>query len=163
MLLITRSDISAQRQVSQSVYDDVINQYIEDAQFLDISELIGSKIYNSIMDGDDHSDLLDGSTYTYKGEDYTHVGLKRVLVYYAYARYVKFGSQTDTPFGFVEKDSEYSTKVSDSNKQATFKLNQQIGYKYWMNVKAFLDRTNYPDWNNDCRAKGGNFRISKIC
>ncbi len=161
---ITRSDIEANRQISSSVYDQVLNQYIEDAQFLDLQELLGAELYNDIIANEaNHTDLLDGSTYTYKGVSYTHVGLKRVLVYYSYARYIRFGSNTDTPFGVVEKQTPDSTNVNKNDRQEVYKLNQQIGYKYFQNVRAFLDRTNYPKWKNDYTPKSGNFRINKIC
>lgn len=160
--LITRADIQAHRQVSDSVYDKVINQYIEDAQFLDLQDLLGMDFYNAIIaDEVTHADLLDGSSYTYDGKTYTHVGLKRVLIYYAYARYIRFGSSTDTPFGLVQKNTPESTEVSDKEKQIIYKMNQQTAFKYWTNVKLFLERTNYEGWSDSC-SKSQTFRIRKI-
>ena len=167
-LLITRDDISIYRQISSTPYDNVLNQNILDAQFLDIQSLMGSDFYNDLIrnyNDAKYTTLLDGGTYEYQGITYTNVGLKVVLVHYAYARYVLFGSQTDTPFGYVEKLNEQSERVSLESKKTMSKMNQQVAFNYWENVRLFLDRnsTDYPLWNDgNCRIKRGGFKISKI-
>jgi hypothetical protein len=162
-MLITRSDIAAWRQISQSVHNDVLNMHIRDAEFLDLQDLLGATLYNAVVKTPaDHTDLINGGTYEYNGVTYTNVGIKVPLVYFAYARYLRFGSQTDTPFGFVEKNAPESTPVDQNGKDIMYKYNQQIAYKYWQNVRAYLERTNYPLYETECIVRGGNFRISKI-
>ena len=167
MALIGRTDIQVYRQISNSVYDDVLNQHISDAEFVDLQELMGMDFYNDLVRNKATAlnvSLLDGGTYTYNEITYTNVGLKAVLSHYAYARYIMFGSQTDTPFGFVEKSTQESNPVSESGKKIMFKMNQQTAFKYWENVVSFLNKneSDYPLWKNGCNQTKTKFRISKI-
>jgi len=169
MLLINRVDISTKVQISNSVFDDTINQYIEQAQFLDLQDLLGVNFYNDLLRNStdaNYLNLLNELEYNYKGKIYTNVGLKIPLIYYSYARYVKFGSVQDTPFGLVEKTNDFSNKVSSNVKQEIYKQNQQIAFKYWRNVEVYLDRKKelYPLWaeNNCITTKNKTFKISKI-
>jgi len=170
MLLVDRAEITKHRQISQTVYDDVLNQYIRDAQFLDVQDLLCAEFYNDLMMNStdaEYVELLNRGIYQYNGTEYTNVGLKTVICYYAHARYLKFGSATDTPFSLVEKTNNDSQIVSEKTKQILYKQNQQIAYKYWMNVEAFLNRkkSNYPLWKveDNCKPSGcRTFRINKI-
>lgn len=165
--LVTRADIALFKQISKSVYDDVLNSYISDAQFTDVQPLMGSDFYFDMIENStdaNYQTLLDGGIYQYQGVDYTSVGLKAVISHFAYARYIMFGSQTDTPFGLTEKTNENSFNVSVSGKKTIYKMNQQMAQGYWENVEQFLLRNpdDYPKWNNSCIQRNGTFRISKI-
>lgn len=166
--LITRNDIAEYRQITENVHaTKVINQHIVDAEFMDLQKLLGSELYNDLKcnyTSTEYATLLNGGTYTYLGTTYTNVGLKVVLVHYAYGRYILQGSQTDTPFGYVEKLNDTSQQVSLEGKKTMSKMNQQIAFNYWENVKQFLDRnsTDYPLWDSNCMKRSGGFRISKI-
>ena len=167
VLLINRTDIAEYRQISKSVPDKVLNQFIQDAQFVDIQKLLGRDFYNDLIRNytdDNYQTLLNGGDYTYQSVTYTNVGLKTVIVHYAYARYVLEGSQIDTPFGAVLKLNPDSQPTSDGNKKTKAKSNQQTGFNYWENVMDFLDRNSddYDLWTNNCVVQKGNFRISKI-
>ena len=165
--LITGVDIRQHKQISESAYEDTLNQHIKEAQFLDVQELLGANMYNDLLrnlDDVKYTALLDGGEYTYQSDTYSNVGLKTVLVHFAYARYIKFGSFTDTAFSLVEKTEENSTPVSESTKQVIYKNNQQIAHKYWANVKAYLDRnkSTYPLWDLLCTDVDKTFRMEKI-
>lgn len=165
--LITGVDVRQHKQISESAYEETLNQYIKEAQFLDIQELLGANMYNDLLRNEadvKYTTLLDGGNYTYETVTYSNVGLKTVLVHFAYARYIKFGSFTDTPFSMIEKIDENSTPVSDSMKQTIYKNNQQIAHKYWANVKAYLDRNKatYPLWDVICTDVNKTFRMQKI-
>ena len=165
--LITRTDIALYKQISKTVFDEVLNPFISDAQFTDIQPLMGPDFYFDMIENVTDANyvaLLAAGTYTYEGETFTNVGLKAVIAHYAYARYIMFGSQVDTPFGFQEKTNENSLNVSVAGKKTIYKMNQQMAFGYWENVLAFLSRnaTDYPKWINGCYQKGNSFRISKI-
>jgi hypothetical protein len=168
-LLITRDDFATNnRIISSSNYNvTALNQHISDAQFIDVQKLLGLDFYNEIVRNPTstvNATLLNGGDYTYKGTTYTNVGLKSVIVFYAYARYVMFGSQTDTPFGFVQKEGQNSTQIDSGQKKITAKMNQQTAFVYWENVRLFLDRniTDYTLWDDNCLTTHSTFRISKI-
>jgi len=166
-LLINRTDIDEYRQISSSVYDKVLKQHIFDAQFMDVQKLLGADFYNDLIRNytdAKYTTLLDGADYTYLGVTYSLLGLKAVIVHYAYARYILSGSQTDTPFGYIEKTSENSQSVSAASKNTMSKSNQQAAFNYWENVMDYLDRnaTTFPLWKSDCSVANQSFRISKI-
>ena len=167
-LLINRADIATYRQISETVYDNVLDQHILDAQFVDVQKLLGSDFYNDLVRNNTdtvYQTLLNGGDYTHQGTTYTNVGLKAVLVHYSYARYVLFGSQIDTPFSYVEKLNDASEKVDLAAKKTTYKNMQNIAYNYWENVELFLDRSasaNYPLWRSGCYPTKNVFRISRI-
>jgi hypothetical protein len=167
ILLIDRTDIAEFKQISDTVYDKVLNMHILDAQFSDIQRLMGVNFYNDLIRNyteSNYQTLLNGGTYTYNGINYTNVGLKAVLVHYTYARYILNGTHTDTPFGFVDKLNENSEKVDLANRKIISKMNEQMGYSYWENVQDFLEKnaSNYPLYVSNCATKNTGFRISKI-
>ncbi len=167
VLLVNRTDIAEYRQISSTVKDKVLNSFINDAQFVDVQDLLGRDFYNDLIRNftdDNYQTLLNRGDYTYQTVTYTNVGLKAVIVHYAYSRYVLEGSQTDTPFSLVEKLNPDSQPVSDGSKKTRAKSNQQTAFNYWENVIDFLDRnsSDYPLWTSGCVVKRGGFRISKI-
>ena len=163
--LIDSSDIQQYKQVSDTVYTDVLDAQIIDAQFQDVAPLLGELLFNDILnDPGSYTDLLDGGLYTYNGITYTNYGLKAVISYYTYARYVYFGSNVDTPFSMVEKiNSNDSRPTSESTKKSIYDLNRDSAYKIWGSVKNFLIRTNVALYKDDCTTKPNNtFKIRRI-
>lgn len=167
--LIDRTDFASNnRKISQSGFNSgTLDQHISDAQFVDVQKLMGLDFFNDMIRNytdPNYQALLNEGSYTYNSTTYTNVGLKSVIVFYAYARYVLMGSQTDTPFGYVEKTTTDSARVSDGGKKNMYKENQNIAFNYWENVRNFLDRnsSDYPLWKSNCFVKRGTFRVSKI-
>ncbi len=170
ILLIDRAEMTKHVVISQTTYDDVLNKFINDAQFLDIQDLLGVEMYYDLLQNStetNYTTLLDTGAYTHNGKNYFNVGLRTVISYYANARYIKFGSVQDTPFSLVEKTNDWSERVTEKSKQVLYKENQQIAFKYWRNVEAFLNRnkSEYPLWDLDgeCDVRQyRTFRINKI-
>lgn len=167
-MLIDKTEIAKHRQISQSVRDDKINPFIEDAEFLDIKGLLGELLYNDIVANptdQKNLDILNPKTYTYGDYDYKHQGLKKVESIFAYARYILSGSNTDTGFGFVNKTSQDSDPVDSAQKRIIYKKEIQTAHLYFNEIKTFLNRNTdtYPLWNADCIPKGaGRIKINKI-
>jgi hypothetical protein len=162
--LITRSDIAKYRQISKTPNDDKLNEMILDAQMLDVQTLLGENLYNKIMASPSgYSDLMEGGIYQYNGMDYTNYGLKMVICYFTYARYMMFGSAIDTPYSVVEKLNDNSRPVDTSAKKSIYSLNRDAAFQIWENVKNYLVRTNNPDFNhckNSTPSRG--MRFTKI-
>ena len=162
-MLINKTEIAKHREISKNVRDDKINPYIEDAQRLDLKPLLGERLYNALVKNESkHTLLLEGGEYEYEGESYDHPGLNKVLSIYAYARYVMFGSYTDTAFGFVEKSSQDSKSVGDAHKRTLYTQNQNTAAAYFEEVALYMSRTDYEFWRTDCKPTYSGFRISKI-
>lgn len=168
MALITKTDIAQYREISRSVKDDKINPFIDDAEFQDLRPLLGDKFYSDLVansEDENYANLLDEFEYTYDGVTYKNPGLKKVLSFYAYSRYILFGSFTDTAFGFVQKSNQDSTPVGDAQKRNIYTQERNTAFNYWLEVVKFLNRNkdDYPLWNSSgCAPKRGRFRISKI-
>lgn len=155
-MLINKSDIAAYRAISASTKDSKVNPFIGDAELLDLMPLLGEKFYYDILaNPSNYTDLLNEKEYTYDGYTVKSPGLKRVLVDFSYARYVMHGSQTDTPFGMVEKQYQDGANVSRIDKKEVYKHTQQMAMQYWAQVEAYLNRNSelYPLWNTGCVLK----------
>lgn len=168
-LLINRNDFASNyRNITQSNYNNGnLEQHISDAQFVDVQKLMGLDFFNDLIrnhSSENYQTLLNGGVYQYDGQTYTNYGLKSVIVYYAYARYILMGSQVDTPFGFQEKNAPNSVSVSYQEKKSVFKMNENTAFNHWENVRRFIVRNEelYPLWDNDCVGTKKSFRISKI-
>lgn len=168
-LLVQLSDFNANyRTLSQSNYNTGnLEQHISDAQFVDVQKLMGIDFFNDLLRNDTqaiYQTLLNGGDYTYNNKTYTNVGLKSVIVFYAYSRYLMFGSNVQTPFGLVQKQGNNSQEISFAEKKTMSKMNEQTAYNYWENVRLFIERnkTDYPLWKENCIVQHQSFRISKI-
>lgn len=164
-LLINKTDIAQYRQISNSVKEVVINQFIEDAELLDLKPLLGEFLYSDIKKNPEaYKDLLNKKSYTHNGFEVHSPGLKRVLIDFAYARYTMHGSQTDTPFGLVQKNGQDSTPIGRSDKKETYKLHQQTAMQYWGEVFNYLNRNSalYELWGKGNCANKRSFRFNHI-
>ncbi len=153
MLLINKHDIAKYVQITGKRNDDMIEQFIREAQEIDLRNLLCENYYNKLLlNISEFSELLKGGSYVWQDETYLNDGLKKVLVYFAYARYVKRGSYTDTAFGMVTKNNQNSQEVGFKEKKEQYTYYRQMAMTYWENVKKFLVRENYKNYNNICSA-----------
>ncbi|MFP5437486.1 MAG: hypothetical protein ACLGH8_06870 [Bacteroidia bacterium] len=163
-LLITRDDIALYKQMAKTPYDDKLNEQIRDAQLLDLQPLLGESLFNKIVSSPAaYTELLSGGIYTHDGIEYTNYGLKMVLAYFAYARYVMFASAIDTPFSLVEKLNDTSRPVEPLAKKNIYTLNREAAMQLWGNVSNYLIRLDNADFgtcNKTARSRG--FHIKKL-
>lgn len=161
--LLTRSDIARYRQIAKTSNDDKLNEMILDAQLLDLQPLLGERLFNELTDKpDEHIELLNGGIYEHNGISYTNYGLKMVLAYFAYARYVMFGSVTDTPFSVVEKLNSDSRPLDVTAKKTMYQLNREAALQVWTNVNNYLIRTKYEGFKKSSNKGMQGLRFSKI-
>jgi hypothetical protein len=165
--LITKTDIASKRQISKSVADAKIDPFIEDAELLDLLPLLGEKFYFAVKENPtDYVDLLEEKLYQYDKQTIKSPGIKRVLIDFAFARYMMHGSVTDTPFGMVQKESQDSTAVSRTDKKESYKLHQQTAMQYWAQVENYLVRNSnlYPLFRQyDCvQSQRRTFKLNHI-
>lgn len=163
--LLTRNDIAQYRQISKTPNDAKLNEMILDAQLLDLQPLLGEKLFNTVMAlPEDYSDLLDGGTYEKEGISYTNYGVKMVLSYFTYARYMMFASVTDTPYSVVEKLNSDSRPVEATTKKTIYQLNRDAAFKIWESVHNWLVRTNNEEYKKSCGLGNTNqgMRFTKI-
>ena len=161
--LITRDEIAKFRQLSKTPNNDKLNEIIRDAQLLDLQPLLGERLYNKLTASPaEHEELMTGSIYEYDGISYTNYGLKMVLAYFTYARYIMFSSVTDTPFSVVEKLNSDSRPIEASTKKTIYSLNRDAAMQLWENVRNYLLRTEHPDFKPTKTESSGGMRFTKI-
>lgn len=166
-LLISRTDFNTyNRKISDSAFNKgILDQFIRDAQFVDLKELVGDDFYFDMITNSNTTEyqaLINGGIYQYGGKTYTNVGLKAVIVHFAYARYVLMGSNTDTPFGMVVKQDNNSQQTPANKNKMIWRMNKNMAVSYWENARRFIERnkSDYPLFNS--HFKRTNFKISKI-
>lgn len=140
--LITRNDIARYRQISKTPNDDKLNEMILDAQLLDLAPLLGEKLFTAITASPENYDLLlNGGIYEHDGVSYSCYGLKMVLSYFTYARYVMFSSIISAPISIVEKLNPDSKPVEPHSKKSIYGINRDSAFKIWQNVENYLLRS----------------------
>jgi len=157
--LITRNDIARYRQISKISNNDKLNELILDAQLLDLRPLLGEKLFNALLTSPlEHTELLDGCIYEHEGISYTNYGLKMVLSYFTYARYMMFSSVTDTSFSVVEKLNSDSRPVEPSVKKTIYIINREAALQVWDNINNYLLRKQYTGYNRYCKKSTMRFK-----
>lgn len=164
--LINRADIKVHKQISNSIFDDVVDSITMQVQLNDIAPLLGELLFNDLMlNPTNYADLLNGGAYTVGGITHQNYGLKAVLSYYWYAHYTMFGDVTDTPFGLMQKTAgEGSVATSQKSKDALWHFNKQYAFNIWKSIENYLIRTNNELFlkNNCIFAQNKNFNFQKI-
>ena len=161
--LITRNDIARYRQLSKTPHNEKLNEMILDAQLLDLQPLLGESLFNKIIAAPaEYEELMTGGIYEHDGISYTNYGLKMVLSYFTYARYMMFSSVTDTPFSVVEKLNSDSRPVETPVKKTIYSLNRDAAVQLWENVRNYLIRTKHPDFISAKTANARGLRFTKL-
>jgi len=156
--------------------NDSIEQYIQESQDLDLKDLVCREFfYDLIKNYQDsgYQTLIHGGTYTNKyGYEVEFKGIKPVLVYFSYARYIFRSHVQDTPFGVVQKTNEFSNPISSQEKRDIRDRYRTDAMSYWDEVKIYLDDQyeNFPKWNSctselcsKCNKRGkGPFKMTVI-
>ena len=160
-LLVTRTDINNEVRPT-SADEALVNRCIEEAQMLDIKPSIGDDVYMRLfnLDEDASAQLLwNGGVYQdCSGNNRIFAGLKKALLYYAYARLVRTQGGTSTRFDFVVKADQYSDSADLQAKVQAYNEAFSIadGYK----VQALQYMASNPTAFGSCNKKIVNNRIA---
>ena len=147
--LITSTEFSEYRNISQKIDEDKIDAAISLAQQSDLIEILGDFYFDVVKNASEssYSDLMNGSTFEYNNEEFVHAGIKRMLGDYTYARFVYMININPTPFGFVTKlsnDSEPIDRntIKDLSKQAQIDAGIKFKFieKYILSEPDLFDR-----------------------
>lgn len=140
--LITATEVKSKaRDIGQNISETKINIFIEESENIDIKSALGDPLFLDLKDNPElYSKLLDGGEYlTDKKEKRTFSGLKSAIAYYVYARIVKNGDGHVTRMGFVNKESEYSTRPDIKEKVMAYNDAFSIADRYLKECVRYLD------------------------
>jgi len=172
-LLIGLTDFQDFKGISSNVNTfKELEPHILEAQEFDLRPLMGESFYLSLLDDfeaspslDDYEALFNGGHYTHNGNQYEHGGIKAVLVYHAYARYIGGSPVQSTATGFVRKTNQYSEPASEKTISRMSAQARSGAQSYWDKVKCFIERNSndYPLFKcgKKTRYKGG-IKIKRI-
>ena len=164
-LLVNKQDCSKYLSVSLFRKDEEFNRFIREAQMFDLKGLVCESFYQDLTSETpirDYTLLLEGGSYTFEGKKYEFAGLKAVLSYFAYARYVFVGHQVDTPMGIKEKVNQDGEAISQNERRDVRTMYKQQADLLWQDCERYLERnaTLFPEYrcNSGC---GESNRINK--
>lgn len=157
--LIEKADFAEIRDISNNVdFDKRIKPYVREAQEFDIRPILGAEMFYDLLKNsadDNYTALLDGLDYTYADVNYSFVGLKTIIAYYTYARFIPHDNVRSTPSGMMGKTNEFSERISKSEIDRIVNQNQSAAYAYIEDMICFLDRkvSDYPKWNTTYKSE----------
>jgi len=164
MNLVTKADFDGLdfKYLTINLNDVEINAIINEAQRVDVRPFLGAPFYKDILDNllDQRIiDLLDGVDYDYHGDTVHYDGLKIVILYYTYARYILNMDGVSTPYGIKSKIDQYSIPMNPKSIQMKVDSARSSANSYLHETEKFLieKSTDYPLWRCDAgiKRKGG--------
>lgn len=154
-LLIGKADIEPYAHVSLNVKDEkYLAPSILQAQNLDIKPVFGNAFWTDLLSNytdANYQTLLNGGEYTLSGKVYSFQGLKSAIACFSYARYIYTRNVVDTPFGMVNKNSDYTTPADAKSLTQLASFARNSGEQYLQeSIKYVKDNLAlFPLWD-DC-------------
>ena len=163
-LLVNKQECS--KYLSVSLFrNEEFNRFIREAQMFDLKGLVCESFYQDLTNETpvrDYTLLLEGGSYTFEGKKYEFAGLKAVLSYFAYARYVFVGHQVDTPMGIKVKENQDGETVSQTERRDVRTMYKQQADLLWQDCERYLERNKalFPEYSCNSGCNESN-RINK--
>lgn len=139
-----------------------LNIAIDDALNFDLPENL-CQYYKLVIDafGQENQSLLYGSEFQCGNVTKKFIGLKSMLVYYAYANYLLNSTMTDSGIGFVEKTDSFSvgtplkeiTTFAESYRNRAFSVIKQLK-EFVSHDRELCEKYNLP-MSSDCGCGSG--------
>jgi hypothetical protein len=154
-----------------------VNPFIQEAQEFDLRPFMGDEFYLKLIaeykatptqfPTPGYEDLYKGSTWTKDGITYENPGIKAVLVYCSYARYINTANTNSTAFGMVGKNNPDSIPITDKTINRLVAQANNGAKAYLRRVEFFLEcnPSLFPLFRQNCNVenksgKSGSIRIS---
>lgn len=134
---------------------DRYNMIAREVESLEIDKLLGYAFYQDVSaNQENYSDLLNGCQFVDKQNNTVfHRGLRYVIAYLNYAKYIGESYVNDTFTGFVQKTRPDSERISTGDIKRLQQENREIGFNAFELIRMFLNKENektpktYPLWN----------------
>lgn len=164
-LLVNKQECSKYLSVSLFRKEEEFNRFIREAQMFDLKGLVCESFFQDLTSETpvrDYTLLLEGGSYTFEGKKYEFAGLKTVLSYFAYARYIFVGHQVDTPMGIKEKVNQEGEAISQNERRDVRTMYKQQADLLWQECERYLERNKalFPEYSCNSGCNESN-RINK--
>lgn len=124
----------------------LFDQIQSEVQNHDLQKLIGFEFFNELFQNiGDYTSLLDGGVYIYKDTNYSFNGLKYVLAYLFFARYIRESRVNDTFSGFVTHTAEGMQPITSNEIVNLENRYREIAVTEWEACKHYLKSTEDPE------------------
>jgi hypothetical protein len=127
-------------------------QIADEVENFELKKLLGIKFLQAIQaTPSDYSKVLDSYTFQDTNEDsLTHKGLRYVIAYFNFSKYLGMSDIADTFSGFVTKSRNESEPLSEGRIKRLQEENRQIALTEWEVIKYYLDLNyeDYPLWDS---------------
>lgn len=171
--LITVADVKEFKGISSNINAEKdFLPLVTEAQIFDVAPILGDSFFLDIITGLGNSpvdekwtELFEGKTYVYNTKTYQFFGLKAVIIYHAFARFLSNDGVQSTPSGFVTKQSQYSDPIDAKRLSMKIQQARSGAQAHEQRMVDFLRRNKetYPEFNhcetdNAIRKAGVKFR-----
>lgn len=130
-----------------------VSNAIEEAQNLDLKPVLGEQLYIALIEVNGSYNehllrLMNGGIYTYGDLKYQFSGIKKALIYFAYARIIKSIDNTVSASGFLQKENDFSQHSSIKERIQASDDASSVGLAYLQECILFVKRNNefYPQF-----------------
>jgi hypothetical protein len=160
-LLINKSDVAGILQVAIGYNETQFNVFIREAQDFDLKPLFREEFYIDLVEGresDPFLNLINGGNYTYNDREYRHRGIKDVLSYFAYARFILKSDYVSNSHGFSKKTTPHSEPINlEERRNMYYKYRKDANF-ILEDVIKFIERniSDFPTWREDNECEPSN-------
>lgn len=140
--LWTTTEQQTIKKISDNNINRVFDKLSEETQALDLLKLLGFYFYQDLIQNpteNKYTAILNSGTWTSSdGNTYQYKGLKYVLAYFFYARYLDSTGFEDTFSGMKIMNNPESKDLSNGDIKNTIREARQLAFKYWEELEMFL-------------------------
>lgn len=170
-MLITLADFTPYVDITSNI--DVVRNlepYILQAQQMDLRPLIGEEFYHDLITNptaEKYIELINGVIYTPTNSTLAvkYEGLKAMLVYWTYARYLTKANIKSTMSGFVRKETQYSEPLRPDElaRLASDARSMAMSYEYGLDLFLRFKTGVYPAYKScHTRETRSSLRVTTI-
>ena len=171
--LLAASDFSTIREIGSNINDARILPYVREAQRIDMLNFLGEDLYYSflidqtakIWDTTKYGSLWNGATYSNGTNTVYNYGMKLMLLYFSYSRFLKNQDIVVTSYGVrVIQDGDFSEKESRAQIMTKSREAYSTGLIYQNQCKAFIkaNASDFPLYSPEAKQKETSFKMIKV-
>jgi len=147
-ILWTSVDQQTIKPISKNRLND-FDKLAEETQLSDLQPLMGFDFFQDIIQNPTatwNASLLTGGSYTYNSLPYVYSGLKYVLAYFLYARYIEQSGEFDTFSGLAKKNMQDSEHADIGVIKNRINSVRKLANNYWTECDKFIlaNSANFP-------------------
>ena len=149
--ILTLAQQQANKKISEK-NSDRFNQLREECIYKELTEMLGASLINAIIANPTETrfvDILEAKEFEgLDGYNRKHAGIRNILSYLIYARYIGESDVNDTFTGLVRKNRTESESLSDGRIRLLQNDARDIAVSKFALVKEYLtiNSTTYPEW-----------------